>query len=103
MKPPRGGPISGPISAGVVSQAIRSTISCFGALRSTTSRPTGVIIAPPSPCRTRASTNPSSELDSPQAIEPAVKTAMALANTVRAPKRSAAQPLTGMKTARLRR
>ena len=46
----------GPSSAGTVSQAIAATSSCFAAVRSSTSRPTGTIIAPPMPCRTRAAT-----------------------------------------------
>ena len=41
----------------------------------------------------------SSDVAKPQAAEPRVKMTMAARNTVRAPKRSAAQPLTGMNTA----
>ena len=40
-------------------------------------------------------------LDIPQSNEPRVNRPMAEANTRRVPKRSAIQPLTGMKTARL--
>ena len=39
------------------------------------------------------------EVAKPQASEPSVKTTMAARNTVRAPNRSAIQPLIGMKTA----
>ena len=51
MKPPTGGPTSGPTSAGMVSQAIAETSSRFGVARTSTSRATGVIIAPPMPLR----------------------------------------------------
>ncbi len=100
MKPPTGGPITGPMSAGIVTQAMAPTRSRFSMLRTSTSRPTGVIIAPPMPCTMRAATKPSSELAKAQPIEPSMKTKIAAANTRRAPKRSAVQPLAGMKTAR---
>ena len=51
----------------------------------------------------RAATKPDRVLDRPQQIEPRVKTAMAPRKIVRAPNRSAAQPLAGMNTARLSR
>src|SRR5882724_1115197 len=47
----------------------------------------------------RARTNCEIELDSAQPIEPRTNTAMAALNTVRAPNRSAVQPLIGMNTA----
>ena len=50
MKPPSGGPTIGPTSAGIVTQAIAATRSLFSTVRTSTSRPTGVIIAPPMPC-----------------------------------------------------
>ena len=61
MKPPTGGPMIGPTSAGIVTHAIASTSLCRSIERTSTSRPTGVIIAPPIPCRMRAITKPSSE------------------------------------------
>ena len=103
MKPPTGGPTSGPISAGMVSQASASTSSDLGTVRSRMMRPTGTIMAPPMPCRPRAATRPPSEVAKPQASEPRVKTAIATRNTWRAPNRSASQPLMGMNTVRLRR
>lgn len=56
MKPPSGGPITGPISAGTVTQAIAPTSALFSIERSSTNRPTGVIIAPPIPWMMRAMT-----------------------------------------------
>ena len=50
MKPPSSGPITGPIRAGTVSQAMAVTISALATERSRTSRPTGTIMAPPRPC-----------------------------------------------------
>ena len=99
MKPPSGGPITGPISAGTVTQAIAFTSWRLSIERSSTSRPTGVIIAPPMPCRMRAMTKSVTEVDSAQPIEPTMNTAIAAENTMRAPKRSAVQPLAGMNTA----
>ena len=79
------------------------TSADFSVVRSTASRPTGTIIAPPSPCSTRAATNGHSPSHSPHSIEAAVKMAIAAANTSRVPYRSATQPLSGMNTARVSR
>ena len=103
MKPPSGGPNTGPSSAGTVSQASAVTSSSFGTVRRMTSRPTGTIIAPPIPWMMRKITKSGSDCASPQSSEPKVKTMMAARNTVREPNRSANQPLAGMNTARLRR
>src|ERR1700752_1939326 len=99
MKPPSGGPITGPTSAGTVTQAIAFTSALLSIDRTSTSRPTGVIIAPPMPCRVRAITKSVPEGYNAQPIEPIMNTAIARENTVRAPKRSAVQPLAGMNTA----
>ncbi len=103
MKPPSGGPTTGPTSAGTVSQDIAATSSDFATERSSTSRPTGTIIAPPTPCRMRAATRKARSSARPHRIEPTVNTAIAARNTVRVPNRSAIQPLAGMNTARLSR
>jgi hypothetical protein len=99
MKPPSGGPITGPTSAGTVTHAMALTSALLSMERSSTSRPTGVIMAPPAPCRMRAITKSVTDDDSAQPIEPIMNTAMAIENTARAPKRSAVQPLAGMNTA----
>ena len=57
MNPPKGGPSTGPISAGTMSQVMALTISLRSTVRSSTSRPTGTIIAPPMPWRIRAATS----------------------------------------------
>ncbi len=50
-----------------------------------TRRPTGTIMAPPKPCRTRAATRLEQRIAAAQAIDPAMKTAMARLNTRLAP------------------
>ena len=71
-------------------------------VRTRVSRPTGTIMAPPQPWRMRQATSRWMSLDMPQRNDPRVKMPMAAANTCRVPKRSAIQPLMGMKTARLK-
>ena len=58
-------------------------------------------MAPPIPCSTRQTMSAWMLVDRPESKEPNVKTPIAEANTRRVPKRSAAHPLTGMKTATL--
>ncbi len=103
MKPPTGGPTIGPIVAGIISQAIALTNSAFDTARSSTSRPTGDIIAPPAPCSMRAATRNPSVGACAQAIEPSVNSAIAARKTVRDPKRSASLPLAGMNIANVSR
>ncbi len=99
MAPPIGGPTSGPTRAGIVNQAMAETRSERGTARTRSSRPTGVIMAPPIPCRNRAATKPSSDPAMAQASEPRTKIPIAQRNTVLAPNRSAIRPEIGMKTA----
>ena len=101
--PPTGGPAIGPISAGISSQDIALTNCDFSVVRSSTSRPTGTIMAPPMPCRMRAPTMNSRLSAWPHRIEPTVNSPIAARNTMRAPNRSASRPLAGMNTARLSR
>ncbi len=101
MSPPTGGPITGPINAGTLTNDIARTKSDFGTVRSRTSRPTGTISAPPMPWTMRAATRVGSESAKPQPTDPKVNTTIAALNTRRAPNRSAVQPLIGMNTARL--
>ncbi len=57
MKPPSGGPQIGPTSAGIVTSDMALSSNFLSMLRTRMRRPTGVIIAPPMPWTTRASTN----------------------------------------------
>jgi len=77
--------------------------SLLAVLRRTTSRPTGTIIAPPTPWSTRMATSSGRPVLAAHRIEAAVNREIAAANTVRAPYRSAAQPLIGMNTAKVTR
>lgn len=100
MKPPIGGPVSGPTSAGIVNSAMAETSSVRFVVRKRTRRPTGVIIAPPMPCRKRESTNSNTDDDTAQQMDPTTKTPMAKRKIFLAPYLSAIQPLIGMKIAR---
>jgi len=71
----------------------------LGVERNSTSRPTGTIIAPPSPWKRRAAINVGSDDEAPHNSEPSVKTTIAQQNTVRPPSLSATQPEAGMNTA----
>ncbi len=75
-------------------------ISERGKVRTSASRPTGVIIAPPMPCTTRAATSVGLFTASPLSSEPKVNSETAQVNTRLVPNRSAIQPLMGMNTAR---
>ena len=77
------------------------TSSDLGKVLTRVRRPTGTIIAPPAPCRMRHAIIRWRSLIRPHNSDPRVKTPIAAANTRRVPKRSATQPLMGMKTARL--
>jgi hypothetical protein len=70
---------------------------------STTSRPTGTIIAPPIPCRTRVSVSMASPVDAAHSADATVNTSTARKNSRRAPIRSASQRLSGMNTATVTR
>ena len=74
-------------------------MSRLSTVRSVTSRPTGIIMAPPIPCSTLLAVKLHSPVLSPQSADAMVNRAIAPANTPRAPKRSTIQPLTGMNTA----
>ena len=82
----------------MVSHVMAETNSLFGTARTSTRRPTGVIIDPPMPCRKRAITNSGRVDDMEQAIEPRMKTSNAIRKMFFAPNLSAIQPLMGMKT-----
>ena len=101
--PPSGGPSSGAVRPGQVSRAMARIRSGLAVVRSTASRPTGTIIAPPSPCSTRAATNHPADPAMPHSSDPSVNTATAAVNTARAPNRSAAHPPGRMNTATVSR
>ena len=75
------------------------SIWAFEVRASTTRRPTGTIIAPPTPWATRKATSSARLELAAQASDEAVNSAIADRNTGRAPQRAAIQPLRGMSTA----
>lgn len=85
MKPPIGGPTTGATMPGHVIVAIARISFAFSVLRTTIIRPTGTIIAPPTPCSSRAAVNDITPSDSPHSTDAPVKTTIALAKTVREP------------------
>jgi hypothetical protein len=101
--PPIGGPSTGAIRPGHVINEIALSNSLLLDERSTTVRPTGTIIAPAAPCAMRATMNAGSDVQSPHSAEMIAKRAMAAQKVVRAPMRSAIQPLSGMNAARATR
>jgi hypothetical protein len=91
----------GPISPGMATKLIARISSDLAKVRKSVSLPTGTIIAPPAPCKTRQATRRWMLWHRPQSNELNVKRPIAEEKTSRVPKRSAIQPLMGMKTARL--
>ena len=89
----------GPISAGMPISAMALISSDFGTERTRMSRPTGTIMAPPNPWQMRAMMSWLKSCEKPQAIDDRVKIAIASRKMLRAPKRSATQPLMGRKAA----
>ena len=85
IRPAMAGPVSGPTRAGMVYQLMAETSCSRGEDPTTISRPTGVIIAPPRPCRIRNATSSPSECDRPHITEANRKTPMAQRNTRRGP------------------
>ena len=83
----------------MVSQLSARTSPALSIVRSSTSRPTGTIIAPPIPCTKRPATSCPSPSLAAHPSEPSRNTAIAATKVRRAPNRSATQPLTGMNTA----
>jgi hypothetical protein len=69
IAPPSTGPTTGPSSAGMVTTDMAPTSSFFGVVRSSTSRPTGPIMAPAQPCSRRNPTSWPRLVAKPQAAE----------------------------------
>ncbi len=92
----------GPTRPGMATKLMARMSSDLANVRTRVNRPTGTIMAPPQPWRMRQATSPWMLVDMPQRNDPRVKRPIAEANTLRVPKRSAIQPLMGIKTARLK-
>ena len=57
MNPPTTGPSIGPMRLGMATKLMARTSSDLANVRTSVSRPTGTIIAPPQPCRMRHATS----------------------------------------------
>lgn len=99
IAPPMIGPMTGPSRAGMVITDIAPTSSSLGVVRSRTSRPTGIIIAPPMPWKIRAMTSWVRSWAKPHAADASAKSTIETMKTRLAPNLSATQPLIGRKTA----
>ncbi|MNS75904.1 hypothetical protein D3C72_1094350 [compost metagenome] len=97
--PPRAGPSNGPTWPGSVTKVIAAIYCSRGTIFITVSLPTGTIIAPPTPCSTRAITSSFSVSACAQNSEPRVNRIMAVKKILRTPTLSASQPLAGNITA----
>ena len=98
-QPPKVGPSSEPTWPGMAIKLMARIKSPLGWVRSTAKRPTGSIMAPPTPCTTRAAIKKLSDGDSAHSTEPSTNTAIAQPNTRLVPKRSAIQPDAGISMA----
>ena len=76
-----------------------ATNSDLGTVRIIANRATGIISAPPTPCKIRASTSQFKVGEAAQATEPSTNTATASRNTLSVPSRSASQPESGISAA----
>ena len=75
MKPPAIGPSIGPIRPGIATKLMARISSDLAKVRTSVSRPTGTIMAPPQPCRMRQATSTWMLVEMPQRNEPSVKSA----------------------------
>ena len=103
IHPPSAGAMTGASRAGQVRYATTSRRSFFAVHRSTTSRPTGTINAPPRPWRIRLATSIGKVTLAAQSTEATVKTTTAVVKIRRPPNRSVSQPLIGMPAAMVTR
>ena len=102
-RPPMIGPLAGATAAGTTMMPAAFERSSGGNARQSVEKATGESMPPPTPCRMRKAMSDSMLQASAQSSEAAENTASANMKTFFVPKRSPAQPLIGMKTARLSR
>ena len=97
--PPTTGPSAGASSIGTPTSAITRPIRSGPAACARIVIPTGITIPPPRPCRTRNAISEPADHASPHSSDPTAKAATAAMNTRRVPKRSTAQPASGITAA----
>ena len=89
----------GPSSIGTPMIAITRPTRCGPAARVRIVMPSGMIMPPPKPCRTRKKISDSELQASPDSIEPITNRKIEVMYRRLVPKRSAAQPVSGMTVA----
>ena len=99
MSPPRTGPLAGANVVGTTRMPAAFERSRWGKARNTIVCVTGMRKPPPMPCSARNTIRLSMFHAAAQSADPAVKNASARRKTRFVPKRSPAQPLTGIATA----
>ena len=87
----------------MITKFIALSNSDLSKVRTIKRRPTGIMSAAATPCKTREAINISREFEIPHKKDATVNKATALANTRREPNRSDIQPLSVMHTAKLSR
>jgi hypothetical protein len=97
------GPRTGPSSIGTPSTLITRPIRWGPAAVAMIDWPIGMIIPPPTPCRTRKTMRLWMDHDAPESADPARKRTSEPIHIRLAPNRSTAQPVSGMVMARARR
>ena len=98
-QPPRIGPQIGPSIIGTPMIAMTRPTRCGPAARVRIVMPAGMIMPPPRPCRTRKTISDSALQARPEAIEPTRNSAIDVMYRRLVPKRSAAQPVSGITVA----
>ena len=90
------GPMMGPRTMGTPMMLMTRPIRCGPAARARIDWPTGSSMPPPMPWRTRKKMRESADQASPQRLDPITKRAVEPIQMTFAPKRSTAQPVTGV-------
>ena len=98
-QPPRIGPKIGPSSIGMPITAITRPTRSTPAARVRIVMPAGMIMPPPKPCSTRKKISDSADHARPDSIEPSANSASEIMYSRLVPKRSAAQPVSGITVA----
>jgi len=99
IRPPMTGPKIGPSSVGTPITAMTRPRRCGPAVCASTLMPTGMIMPPPMPCRTRKKISDSTDHARPHSAEPRPKSATETIHTCLAPNRSDIHPVSGITAA----
>ena len=98
-QPPRIGPKIGPSSIGMPMTAITRPTRSVPAARVRIVMPAGMIMPPPKPWRMRKKISDSADQARPDSTEPSANSAIEVMYSRLVPKRSAAQPVSGITVA----